>query len=626
VSPAARLGNSERLILEKAVQTYLTSGQTVQGLQLRRDYKHLLMEERQRLVRQLVPVWLVEERDGFYPTLRGLLESSMNGRIGASCEAWLNALRQLEGTASQQFRSFTFADLTRMGVFDSTERIPFALVLSRQFGLGEAGTSSSTGGRASASWGVSEDLEDLLDIDTFEGLLRYRQRHPALTAPEVRLGRVREEFLGRLSKLQEFGVALGALRAGRASQTEQNTIADLKMEVSTIATFMGFDPEVKVQFVNRAAPFELDVFKNLHIDVCTAEGLRMSEAASMMLDRVRATVERQLKRLSVFAPADASGPTMEQGMTTKVTALGMEPGATEGPKATETKTETRSILFLDVTGWSKLSADDINRYVTAGMPKIAALIKNSSFLNTWGDAIVATFGSAKDAAESALEIRDFFKKGYPADGIKAGLSCRISLHVGEVMICDNAILGRKDIFGQAVHVAARLEPATRRGHVFCTKAFADRLKEVEGLAPKPWSLGVRQLAKNFGSEEVFVVTWANDDDPTPGIPPEEPPAAKPAGPAVADSTDTILLRLKEWLNVNSEDASKRSIPFSDVDEKMNLPAGAASEHLETMLANARSERGSGYKIDHRSATEFMLKYERARDSGMGGGGWGQRGF
>lgn len=144
------------------------------------------------------------------------------------------------------------------------------------------------------------------------------------------------------------------------------------------------------------------------------------------------------------------------------------------------------------------------------MPRIAKELVGHDFLNTWGDAIVATFPSAKSAAESALKMRDFFERALPRDGIPKGLACRIALHQGEVIVCTNTLLEREDVFGEAVHVAARLEPVTAPGQVYCTGAFAHALDAVSNLAPRATSVGRLKLAKAFGEIEVFVATWPNE--------------------------------------------------------------------------------------------------------------------
>ena len=179
----------------------------------------------------------------------------------------------------------------------------------------------------------------------------------------------------------------------------------------------------------------------------------------------------------------------------------------------EVITKTKSILFMDVSGWSKLTAADIHAYATKGLIALKEKLRGYDFINTWGDSVVTTYDSAKTAAENALSIQSFFNNSYPSSGVSSGLTCRVSLHVGEVISCRNALLDKPDIFGAAVHVAARLEPVTKPGAIFCTKDFADRLKEVQGLAPKAWSLGPRELDKGFGLFEVFVLTGPNAPDP-----------------------------------------------------------------------------------------------------------------
>ncbi len=185
------------------------------------------------------------------------------------------------------------------------------------------------------------------------------------------------------------------------------------------------------------------------------------------------------------------------------------------PPVNSLKTLSQSILFLDVSNWSKLTHERIYRYVTDAMPKIQPLLDNAVMVNTWGDAIVATFDSARSAAKTALNIRDLFRKGDPLDGIPEGLNCRIALHHGEVMIIHNPILQKPDIFGESVHLAARLEPKTDVGMVFCTEAFAQQLQSLREMAPQVHPRGVIDLPKGAGTINVYAVTWRNEENPGP---------------------------------------------------------------------------------------------------------------
>lgn len=304
-------------------------------------------------------------------------------------------------------------------------------------------------------------------------------------------------------------------------------------------------------------------------------------------------IELQVHTEAGWQPADLHKPNQRE--------------ATQDMPNDEIKTLTRSILFMDVTGWSKLKGNEIRSYVTKGLPHLAQRIKNSGFLNTWGDAIVATFEDAKSAAESGLGIRDFFKQGYETDGIASGLSCRISLHLGEVMICGNVLTNRQDIFGHAVHVAARLEPATAPGHVFCTKAFADLLEAVDGLAPKAWPLGSRNLPKGFGQTEVFVVTHTNESDPRPSLQlSDAAPTPAPAPAPVAMSSQTAILYLIGW--VKAGPPTGKPIRFDELDTELKIPPGSSNKFLGGALSSC-----AGWSIAHASEDAFILEHKISYD-------------
>ncbi len=243
---------------------------------------------------------------------------------------------------------------------------------------------------------------------------------------------------------------------------------------------------------------------------------------------------------------------------------GSRPPATRETLLTEASrhrvtSETLSILFMDLAGWSQLTTPQITAYVTNAFPKLAGKIRSFSPMhcNTWGDAVVATFRSALDAANCALDVRDFFRRATETEGVPQGLVPRISLHLGEVIIAENPILNRPDVFGGAVHLAARLEPVTARGHVFCTEALADALRSAAGLAPVAHALGDVELPKGFGRVGVYAVTGPNEDAP-PRLPDGPrvttmsggPPAAevKPLGD---DETEALLRVMVKGLPAKS---------------------------------------------------------------------------
>jgi hypothetical protein len=119
----------------------------------------------------------------------------------------------------------------------------------------------------------------------------------------------------------------------------------------------------------------------------------------------------------------------------------------DGPRSTQ---RLSSILFLDIHGWSKLNQRGIVQYVSQVLPKVGQLLEDNAAknVNTWGDAIVATFDSSDVAAKTALAIQRFFADGVVA--FPAGIRCRISLNFGDVVMQFNPLTKRDDIFGNAV--------------------------------------------------------------------------------------------------------------------------------------------------------------------------------
>ena len=176
-----------------------------------------------------------------------------------------------------------------------------------------------------------------------------------------------------------------------------------------------------------------------------------------------------------------------------------------------------SIMFMDLSGWSKQKPHDIHRYLTVALPKLAEVVAKHQPVhqNTWGDALVVTFQSAARAAECALDVRDFFRRTPATQGVPLGLIPRIALHTGEVIVAVNPLRGEEDVFGDAVHRAARLEPATKVGDVYCTEVFARALGEVSGCAAQARFVCEVELPKGFGRERAHVVLGPGETLPAP---------------------------------------------------------------------------------------------------------------
>ena len=196
---------------------------------------------------------------------------------------------------------------------------------------------------------------------------------------------------------------------------------------------------------------------------------------------------------------------------------------------------TVAILFLDVSGYSKLTEPQLNVYMQNILPELAKIIQpysnNLSEINTWGDAIIAVSSDPYNIARLSLELRDFFKnRNWLNDHLPSDLSSRIALHAGAVTFGFDPIRNIKGIIGAQVNLAARIEPVTIPGEVWCTDQFMGLVDT--GSDPKLAfdDLGECPLAKKFGSVRLWRLRRAYEKtEKIPEFVPEIPGVTSEAG-------------------------------------------------------------------------------------------------
>ena len=104
--------------------------------------------------------------------------------------------------------------------------------------------------------------------------------------------------------------------------------------------------------------------------------------------------------------------------------------------------------------------------------------------NTGGDSFMAEFSSAVKAVECAIDFQNIVKE----KNIKPALSFRIGINAGDV------ILEKKNLLGDGVNVAARLEQLSQPNGITISKSIYDY---IEGkLDLKIQDLGIQQVKKN----------------------------------------------------------------------------------------------------------------------------------
>jgi adenylate cyclase len=115
-----------------------------------------------------------------------------------------------------------------------------------------------------------------------------------------------------------------------------------------------------------------------------------------------------------------------------------------------------AIFAADIAGYSRLMARDEVGTLTrlkARRAIIDELIAShrGRIFNTAGDSVVADFASAVDAVQCAVAVQGAIATENPGSIADEPMQFRIGVHVGEVMVDGDKLLG------DGVNIAARLE-------------------------------------------------------------------------------------------------------------------------------------------------------------------------
>jgi class 3 adenylate cyclase len=188
-----------------------------------------------------------------------------------------------------------------------------------------------------------------------------------------------------------------------------------------------------------------------------------------------------------------------------------------------------AVLFADVAGSTVL-------YEALGDERAFALVENclstmsactvevrGRVVKTIGDAVMAVFDSADDAAAAAIEMQRRVDELGPAVGLH--LSLRIGFHFGPVVEREN------DVFGDTVNVASRLCDLASKGQIITDRGSARHLSD--SYAPALRKLfAVTVKGKEQEVDLVEIIWGASSEDRTVIV------------PATAAATGTALL----WLD------------------------------------------------------------------------------
>ncbi|MGA9341186.1 MAG: adenylate/guanylate cyclase domain-containing protein [Rhodanobacteraceae bacterium] len=165
-----------------------------------------------------------------------------------------------------------------------------------------------------------------------------------------------------------------------------------------------------------------------------------------------------------------------------------------------------TILFADVSGSTKLfelRGDEEARRIIANV--LNALVEivvshGGRLIKTIGDEIMCTFPAAMQGLLAATDMQRRVKQDpvFVADN----LGIRVGLHHG------GALVEAKDVFGDAVNVAARMAAIARRDQIVATAISAQGISSAGALEMR--SLGTARVAGKLLPIEIVDVLWQED--------------------------------------------------------------------------------------------------------------------
>ncbi|HUP92569.1 MAG TPA: adenylate/guanylate cyclase domain-containing protein [Solimonas sp.] len=191
----------------------------------------------------------------------------------------------------------------------------------------------------------------------------------------------------------------------------------------------------------------------------------------------------------------------------------------------------RAVLFADLVGstaaYEKLGDASakaaVEKHLRAMMKVVHA--HRGEVVKTMGDAVLACFRSADEAARTAIQMQNELRVTQPSD---ASFNVRVGFHFGEV------IYEATDVFGDAVNTGARLTEAARGGQILTSEATVAKLSpDLKAKTRAFDTFRFKGKAQEMGVHEVL---WETQDELT-------RVGTRAAGPA-ADGRSYTRLRVK----------------------------------------------------------------------------------
>jgi adenylate cyclase len=151
--------------------------------------------------------------------------------------------------------------------------------------------------------------------------------------------------------------------------------------------------------------------------------------------------------------------------------------ATQTDPADGTDRRLSAIMVADIVGYSRLVGNDEIGTLSAVRDIRERIVEpllsryNGRIVKLMGDGLLLEFGSAINAVKSAIEIQRGLGARSAAVPEQSRIQFRIGIHVGDVVIDE------QDILGDGVNIAARLEAIADPGGICLSAAAHDQVRD-----------------------------------------------------------------------------------------------------------------------------------------------------
>ena len=150
----------------------------------------------------------------------------------------------------------------------------------------------------------------------------------------------------------------------------------------------------------------------------------------------------------------------------------------------KSESKNLAIMFTDIVGFTARTSHQSRAENQAMLDGFESLVRplithfSGRLVKMIGDACLATFNSPTDAVRCGMAMQDALAESNQGKSVEQQIHIRVAINAGEVR------LAGKDVFGEAVNVASRVEGITPANEIYLTEAVYLAMNKAE-VASEP---------------------------------------------------------------------------------------------------------------------------------------------